>query len=61
MIGAVAVSYLFHPLHIRNRLPSGASRQIAKNELIIGRRSLLRKLSKQNIFQATHPSLAHRT
>src|SRR5262249_33547564 len=61
MIGAVAVSYLLHPLHIRDLLPSGASRQIAKDERIVGSGSLLRKLSKQDTLKATHPRLVHRT
>ena len=57
MTGTVSVSYLLDPVHTRDRLPSGASRQIAKNERIVGRGSLLRELSEQNILQAAHPRL----
>lgn len=61
MIGTVSVSYLLHPLHVRDRLPSGASRQIAKDERIVGRGRLLRELSEQNAFQAAHPRLIDST
>ena len=61
MIGAVALPYLPHPLRMRDRLPSRASRQITKDERIVGDRSLLGELSKQNILQATHPRLIDST
>ena len=55
MIGAVAVFYLLHPLHICDRLPGRASRQITKDERVVGDRSLLGELGKQNILKAAHP------
>ena len=61
MAGAVAVFYLLHPLQIRERLSVRASRQITKDERIVGDRSLLGELSKQNILQATHPRIIDST
>ena len=61
MIGAVAFPDLLHPLHICDRLPGRASRQIAKDERVLGDRSLLGELGKQNILQAAHPRLIDRT
>ena len=49
MIGAVAVFYLFDPLHICDRLPGRASREITKDERVVGDRSFLGEFGKPNI------------
>jgi len=57
MIWTVAFLYLLHPFHIRDPLPSRTGRHITKDERVVGRRNLLRELSKQNIRQAAYPRL----